>query len=204
MILLYDGYCASTCTIFSDFMKNQAGVKSVAFGGRPSRDAMQGVGGTKGTNNFGFDAVTYYAQLAYQSGTAAQKKWANWTQLTQYTPLPTERSSGTSLNFRDGIHKVDLKTGVPAQFIYEAADCRLFYTPSMIEDPTSQWNAAAGAAWGGKKCVQGSLGGGHYKRDAEAEEMSALLERRQIPVPYFAPLPAHPVSNSVRGEKVPL
>ena len=164
---------------------------------------MQAIGGTKGANNFGFDAVNYYAQLAYQSGTAAQKKWANWTQLTQYTLLPTSRSSGTSLNFRDAIHEADLKTGVPAQFIYEAADCRLFYTPSMIEDMNAQWSAAAGAAWGGKKCVQGSLGGGggYRKRD---DELSAPLERRLIPVPYFAPLPPHPISNSIRGEKVPL
>jgi hypothetical protein len=28
IVLVYDGFCASTCTIFSDAMKRQAGVRS--------------------------------------------------------------------------------------------------------------------------------------------------------------------------------
>jgi hypothetical protein len=43
IIILYDGYCASTCTLFSEFMRTQAGVKSIAVGGRPSKDPMQGI-----------------------------------------------------------------------------------------------------------------------------------------------------------------
>lgn len=36
IILLYDGFCASTCTLFSTWMKYQGGVKSVMMGGRPN------------------------------------------------------------------------------------------------------------------------------------------------------------------------
>jgi hypothetical protein len=50
MILLYDGYCASTCTVFSELMKTLGGVQSIAVGGRPQLAAMQGVGGVKGSN----------------------------------------------------------------------------------------------------------------------------------------------------------
>ena len=48
MIMLYDGICASTCSIFSEMMKNLAGVEAIAVGGRPQLGPMQGVGGTKG------------------------------------------------------------------------------------------------------------------------------------------------------------
>jgi hypothetical protein len=50
MIMLYDGYCGSTCTVFSELMKNLGGVQSIAIGGRPQLAAMQGVGGVKGSN----------------------------------------------------------------------------------------------------------------------------------------------------------
>ena len=51
IVILYDGYCASTCTIFLEFMRQQAGVKTVAVGGRPQYEPMQAVGGVKGTND---------------------------------------------------------------------------------------------------------------------------------------------------------
>ena len=50
IILLTDGFCSSTCAIFAEFMRTQAKVKSVTFGGRPdNKGPMQAVGGTKGT-----------------------------------------------------------------------------------------------------------------------------------------------------------
>lgn len=50
IVIVYDGYCASTCTIFSELMRQQAGVKTIALGGRPNKDIIQAVGGVKGTN----------------------------------------------------------------------------------------------------------------------------------------------------------
>ena len=47
MVMLYDGYCASTCTVFSELMKTLGGVQSIAVGGRPQLAAMQGVGGVR-------------------------------------------------------------------------------------------------------------------------------------------------------------
>lgn len=37
----------------------QAGVKSLVFGGRPSTEPMQGIGGVKGANNDAFDYIKY-------------------------------------------------------------------------------------------------------------------------------------------------
>lgn len=56
IILLYDGYCASTCTLFSEFLRVQAGIRSVTFGGRPELDEdgkvpiIQNYGGVKGVS----------------------------------------------------------------------------------------------------------------------------------------------------------
>jgi len=47
IIMVTDGYCASTCAIFSEFMKQQGGVQSIALGGRPQLGPMQAVGGVK-------------------------------------------------------------------------------------------------------------------------------------------------------------
>lgn len=38
--------------------------------------------------------------------------------------------------------------GIPAQFVYEAADCRLFYEPKMTTNVTAIWKKVADAAWG--------------------------------------------------------
>ena len=52
IVIVYDGYCASTCTIFSELMRQQAGIQTIALGGRPNKDIIQAVGGVKGTNDF--------------------------------------------------------------------------------------------------------------------------------------------------------
>jgi len=48
IVMLYDGTCGSTCALFSQFMKSQGGVRSIAVGGRPQQGPMQGVAGRKG------------------------------------------------------------------------------------------------------------------------------------------------------------
>lgn len=48
IVVVYDGYCASTCTIFSELMTTQGHVKTIALGGRPNKDIIQAVGGVKG------------------------------------------------------------------------------------------------------------------------------------------------------------
>ena len=66
MILLYDGYCASTCTVFSELMKTLGGVQSIAIGGRPQLAGMQGVGGVKGSNVQEMSAMIEVTEEAFQ------------------------------------------------------------------------------------------------------------------------------------------
>ena len=55
IIMITDGSCASTCTIFNDVMKTQAGVKSFVIGGRPdNKGPVQSVGGTRGSSDYTF------------------------------------------------------------------------------------------------------------------------------------------------------
>lgn len=48
IVILSDGTCASTCGVFSEYMKTQVGVPTIVVGGRPQYGPMQGVGGVKG------------------------------------------------------------------------------------------------------------------------------------------------------------
>lgn len=87
------------------------------------------------------------------------------------------RSTASSINVRDNILPDRLDDGLPAQFVYEPADCRLFYTPLSIIDPVEQWRQAAEAAWGSGGCVAGGLDGGNADNDG-AETNG--LERRAL------------------------
>ena len=98
-----------------------------------------------------------------------------------------------------------MEDGVPAQFVYEAADCRLFYEPSMIINVTAIWKKAADAAWGTAKCVAGSLPHTNEtavlrRRKSEEMKLRAKSEgRRQVRQADLVVLPKNPV----HGKKVP-
>ena len=209
IVLLYDGYCASACTLFSEFMRLQGPVRSIAFGGRHTNTgAMQGIGGTKGANNFAYDEILSIVQETYKTGTPEQQ--ANWTILTTYTDLPINRSTDTSVNVRDDILPQDLKDGIPAQFVIEEADCRLYYTAEMITDMNCVWGAAADAAWGGAKCVAGR-GFRGQKRRAVAKEAVERKGReefkaapRSFPVKRWDDKVAFGAWQAKHGRKVPV
>ena len=79
------------------------------------------------------------------------------TALGDYSQLPLYRSPSTPVvNSRDGLREGDVAQ-TPLQFVYEAADCRIFYTPDMVIDETAVWKTVADTVWnGGDACVAGS------------------------------------------------
>lgn len=160
LILLYDGVCASTCTIFSEGMRIQGNVSSVMFGGRPNKKKIQGVGGIKGSQAISFQYVYDQAQDSKKHATTAAQNES----LSVFTEAPLLRSASTGLNLRDQILRGNVNDGIPAQYVVEEADCRLFWTKDMINDVSAIWKAAAKAAWGGGKCVAGSLADKTAKR----------------------------------------
>ena len=145
------------------------------MGGRPSASAIQGIGGTKGANNYPFGFIQELTNLAISTGSTQQAQ--AWTAATRYSDLAQNRSTDTSINVRDNILRANLEDGVPAQFIYEAADCRLFYEPAMITNVTAIWKKAADAAWGTAKCIAGSLPHFNQTPEVRTRKSEGMRER---------------------------
>ncbi|KAF3003080.1 hypothetical protein E8E13_007703 [Curvularia kusanoi] len=176
IVIVTDGYCASTCTIFTEFLTKQAGVKTIAMGGRSNKNAIQAVGGVKGVNNYAFGYIQSAAQTAIRWNPAV-----NESVLASYKDdLPLYRASnGASpgVNVRDGLPQNDT-SGIALQFVYEEADCRLYYTPEMTVDINSLWKAAADAQWGSSgKCV-----GGNNSQKRSNHLVTTKLKPRRVQV----------------------
>ncbi|KAI0532324.1 hypothetical protein GGR58DRAFT_523341 [Xylaria digitata] len=156
IVLLYDGYCASTCSIFSQFMRHGAGVKSIAMGGRPNDGQIQGVGGVKGSQVYPFRQMSVLAEIA-------RSYTEDPTLVKELRRLDDTYVSGRSpyqlpvVNVRDAVLPGELESGVPTQFVTELADCRLYWTEPMIQNTGEIWKAAAQAAFKGGKCVAGGI-----------------------------------------------
>jgi hypothetical protein len=162
LLILSDGICASTCSIFTELMVQQSGVKTLAVGGRPQLGPMVPVGGTKGTLVLPYiylQALSTYVVTAFASGTAQAREWAN------FIPTPFGVAVvDASVNFQDNIRKGLESDGIPTQFLNDTASCRIWYEPQMYLNVTKLWEKTASAAFGGNnggldegKCVQGSV-----------------------------------------------
>ncbi|KAG5932947.1 hypothetical protein E4U53_001148 [Claviceps sorghi] len=153
IVILYDGSCSSTCTSVSEFLRSQGGVKSVAMGGRPKTGPMQGVGGVKGSQALSY--LTLYGYVSAVGANTADPKVK--AEMARFQELPMRRSSLAFVNSRDTILRGNVKDGLPAQYVYEASDCRLYWTAPMVKDVTEIWKAAANAGFGGAKCAYGGI-----------------------------------------------
>ncbi|KAF2754326.1 hypothetical protein EJ05DRAFT_504417 [Pseudovirgaria hyperparasitica] len=168
IVMLQDGYCASTCAIISELLKEQAGVRTIAMGGRPQNGPMQGVGGTKGALTLKGSQINAQATLALANLTTSQDQLEELLGTPIGTVanalLPQVRSytggaflgTGLQINAVDNIRDTDVEGQTPLEFVYEAADCRLFYTLSSVVNVTAAWAQVANAAWGNGTCVPDS------------------------------------------------
>lgn len=177
-------------------MINQAGVKTVALGGRPQPGIIQAIGGVKGTNDVGFDYIFgEIAEIYGASNSSLQAAWPN-TILNQYTLLPIYRSVVMNLNVRNGYLPGD---DTPLQFVYQPADCRILYTPAMIVDETAVWKTVADSVWGGgagNACVAGGFGARSTKKRGSRTPMKRAAHAAREGIDYDAILE----SRSVRSE----
>lgn len=133
-----------------EMMHHEAGVRTVVVGGRPETGPMQAPAGTRGA--LSYDSVS----LDIDIGNA---ETVNIT-TTSYLPDRAEDQavwiSTASFNMRDQVRNGE---NIPLQFVYEAANCRIFYTFNTIYNYTNLWQYAANAIWSNPGlCVQGSTG----------------------------------------------
>lgn len=167
MVMLHDGMCSSTCAIASELLKNQGAVRTIAVGGRPQDGPMQGVGGTKGAQVFSWDDIQLRMQATYFLGSPEQQaqwdttdvgKTAFATQLFKRSAYQGGRVAG-GINLKDNLRQNDA-SGTPLEFVYEAADCRMFFTAAMVTDVTELWKGVADRMFknGMDMCVAGSTG----------------------------------------------
>lgn len=174
ILLVHDGQCASTCAVFTEMLKTQLGVRSLAVGGRRQTGPMQGVGGTKGSQvqtmlqlysvvGIAASAAGFAAQLALLQDYGSEE--GNLLQITQavlsraHKVVESGGATGT-VNFQNHIRQGD-EGRRPLQFVYEAADCRIFYTAEMFARQEVLWTRAAEVMWregGMEGCVRGSTG----------------------------------------------
>lgn len=158
------------------------------MGGRPNTSPIQGVGGTRGANNYQYEYIRLLSTVALETATAEEQ--TNWTKTIKYTDLPQNRST--------------------AQFLYEPADCRLFYEAPMISDVTFIWKRAADAAWSGRKCVAGSLPQKKESREERiqmSEEMkvrASVEGRKPVKQRSADVMMLRSAMNYAVGKKIPL
>jgi hypothetical protein len=162
LIILSDGICASTCSIFLELMVQQSGVRTLAVGGRPQTGPMQPVGGTKGTlvlPSTYLQALSALVVAAFATTTSQATEWLD------YVPTPFGIAvQDASVNFQDNIRAGLENDGIPTQFLNDTASCRIWYEPQMFMNVTMLWEKTSQVAFGGNgggldegKCVEGSV-----------------------------------------------
>ncbi|KAL1799097.1 hypothetical protein ACET3X_003134 [Alternaria dauci] len=161
IILLTDGVCASTCSVFTELMVQQSGVRSIAIGGRPSLGPMVAVGGTKGTlvlPSLYMEAMSEYVTSEFASSRSEANDWAEFLPST-----PPIAVIDASVNFQDNIRAGFESAGVPTQFLNDTASCRIWYEPGDYFNVTRLWEKTANVAFGNNggldegACVAGSV-----------------------------------------------
>ncbi|KAJ5980492.1 Interphotoreceptor retinol-binding [Penicillium waksmanii] len=161
--ILTNGECASTCALFLKLMKRQ-GVRTIAFGGRPTESPMQGAGGVKGGQSLQINYINGYIQQANQAiqkaaGTSSPiLSTSEWKRFNETSPNLTPSFSWSgNINLRNEYDPEDGET--PLQFVYEAAECRRFYTLHNYLQQETTWQDAVNSMFGDAGCVKGSTNG---------------------------------------------
>ncbi|KAL9088905.1 MAG: hypothetical protein Q9165_005962 [Trypethelium subeluteriae] len=160
VVILTDGVCASACSIFTEFMTRQAQVKTVVIGGRPHVQPSQAIGGTKGAEFGEFALIQQVSQSIMIDNhlSPEQVALAN-SSFPGLHPLPfVSDFAKLGVNLRDNIPPGDDQQ-IPLQFVFEPADCRIFYTPQSVTQPREVWKQVADTMWGNKTCAWGNLKG---------------------------------------------
>ncbi|KAI0127666.1 peptidase S41 family protein [Xylariales sp. AK1849] len=152
VVILTDGQCSSTCALFVEMMTHQAGARTVVVGGQPQTGPMQAASGTRGAR--AYDAYSldldFDSAIAYDPSTQSQ--------------LPSRDDTGmyvgqAGFNLRDQVRTAGNPAGPPLQFVYLAADCRIFWTLDSVLNMTALWHDAAAAMFDDpSRCVANSIG----------------------------------------------
>jgi hypothetical protein len=139
-----------------EMMHYEAGVRVVAVGGRPTTGPMQAPSGSRGARLYSTDTLDANINFTQVILSLESPPSPNVTFLPNRTQALDVYVTYASINLRDQVRNTST---IPIQFAYEAADCRIFYTPQTIYNYTALWQYAADAIWSKPSlCVSGSTG----------------------------------------------
>lgn len=148
VIILSDAWCSSACARFVEMMHHEGGARTVVAGGQPVTGPMQTVGGSKGAQSYDAFSLDNDIDVAVQFNASVQDL------------LPEGRDdvdfnyAYAGFNLKDSIRKGE---DTPLQFVYEPADCRIFYTHNTVYNYINLWNYVIDAVYRNPSlCVSGS------------------------------------------------
>ena len=153
-------------------MHHQAGAKVVAVGGRPATGPMQGVAAGRGARSYSLSVLD--ANIGFAQGLLSSRGSPDANFLPNRTTANDVYIVDAGINLRDQVRQDD---ETPLQFTYEAADCRIFWTPKTIFSYAALWQYAADAIWSNASlCVSGSTGFSNNGSQTAADESPAPPE----------------------------
>ncbi|KAF3917109.1 hypothetical protein ABW20_dc0105141 [Dactylellina cionopaga] len=159
IVLLTDSTCASTCNTFSELIRNEQRIRTVAVGGRPDANKpAAAIGGVRGSQVLLLHRellpLIKFAEEQFPPKSQAEK--TAWDEV-----MPTRFKLNVfeaAVNYKDVVRATD-PTQTPLQFYLEPADCRIFYTEKTLKSSHELWAQVEGLAWGADDagCARGSL-----------------------------------------------
>lgn len=162
VVILTDGTCGSTCTLFSYLMIMQQNVKTVVVGGRPATGPMQSIAGVEGAQVFPLNEIQQAAAASLVLAPADQQQQLSQSELGiiaegYFLDRAATPSNGGAINGKNAFSHTDAQT--PLQFLMQPAQCRFFYTKEMIYGPEATWKRAVDATFKDPQglCVEGSI-----------------------------------------------
>ncbi|KAI5462801.1 hypothetical protein BGZ63DRAFT_351920 [Mariannaea sp. PMI_226] len=190
ILIITDGTCASACTIFTGYLTRSHNIRTLAFGGRHLHEAMQAMGGVRGSrltqNSAILTAVSTVIEGVKENdkeGKKLIKAARDVLPSSQDSPLLPliKGESGGKINSLNAYGRDDLD-GYPLHFQYQAANCRLFYTQGMTKDVVEQWRRAYGVAWNKERCVKGSTTNADGTMGNDTVKYSSRVRSRASPM----------------------
>ncbi|QIX02146.1 hypothetical protein AMS68_007663 [Peltaster fructicola] len=139
IVILTDGTCSSTCTLFVEMM-TAIGVRTVVVGGVPQTGPMQTASGSRGARGYNSGLLDADALEAAS---------------TDYILDTGMYVNFLGLTLRDQVRK---DSTVPLEFVYQPANCRIFWTLDSVHDYSKLWHTTYNAIWNDTSvCVEGSV-----------------------------------------------
>ncbi|KAF1986366.1 hypothetical protein K402DRAFT_431331 [Aulographum hederae CBS 113979] len=166
IVMLTDGICSSACALFASSLHHTKSIRSIVLGGRLTPTGpMQALGGVKAGPVTLLSHLHSLARHAYSTSSRSPQDAPALqnSALAAFVNASTvlHKSSVGRLNVANFYRGEGLRE-MPLQFLYEAADCRVWYTGEMVRGVEETWRGVAEAAWGrgGEgRCVEGSVAG---------------------------------------------